>query len=105
MALTIPSPTRAIIVSSVAPPTRPGIFVRTVTRARALTSMPSLATAASVPVAGASITLGYTDVSTAVFISRPARSIAVEVSKSSGILALFAAISEKATFATLPPAR
>ena len=105
IALTIPSPTLAIIVSSVAPPTRPGILVRTVTRARALTSIPSLATAANVPEAGASITFGYTDVSTAVFISRPARSIAVEVSKSSGMFALFAAIIEKETFATLPPAR
>ena len=45
MALTMPSPTRAIMVSSVAPPTNPGIFVRTVTRARAFNSIPSLATA------------------------------------------------------------
>jgi hypothetical protein len=35
MALTMPSPTRAMIVSSVAPPTRRSSLVRTVTRARA----------------------------------------------------------------------
>ena len=83
MALTIPSPTRAMTVSSVAPPTRPGIFVRTVTRALAFTSMPSFATAASVPLTGASITFGYTEVATASFTSRPARSIAVAVSNGS----------------------
>ena len=36
MALTMPSPTRAMIVSSVAPPTSRSSLVRTVTRARAL---------------------------------------------------------------------
>ena len=46
------------MVSSVAPPTNPGIFVRTVTRARALSSIPSLATAARNPSMGALITLG-----------------------------------------------
>jgi hypothetical protein len=35
MAVTMPSPTRAITVSSVAPPTRLSMFVRTVTRALA----------------------------------------------------------------------
>ena len=58
MALTIPSPTRAMMVSSVAPPTSPGILVRTVTRALALSSIPSLATADRYPSLGASITLG-----------------------------------------------
>ena len=46
MAETIPSPTLAIIVSSVAPPTNPGIFVLTVTLALAFNSIPSFATAA-----------------------------------------------------------
>ena len=58
IALTIPSPTRAIMVSSVAPPTNPGIFVRTVTLARAFSSTPSYATADRYPSLGASITLG-----------------------------------------------
>ena len=58
MALTIPSPTLAIIVSSVAPPTKPGIFVRTVTLALAFSSMPSYATADKYPSTGALITLG-----------------------------------------------
>ena len=57
IALTIPSPTLAIIVSSVAPPTNPGILVLTVTLARAFTSIPSFATADKVPFTGASIIL------------------------------------------------
>ena len=60
IALTIPSPTLAIIVSSVAPPTRFGISVLTVTLALARTSIPSLATADNFPSIGASITFGYT---------------------------------------------
>ena len=44
--VTMPSPTRAMIVSSVAPPTSRGMFVRTVTRAFTWSWMPFLATAA-----------------------------------------------------------
>ena len=44
MALTMPSPTRAMIVSSVAPPTRRSRLVRTVTLALTLSWMPFLAT-------------------------------------------------------------
>ena len=58
IALTIPSPTLAIIVSSVAPPTKPGIFVRTVTLALAFSSIPSFATAHKYPSTGAFMTLG-----------------------------------------------
>src|SRR5687767_15418514 len=45
-ALPISSPTRAMIVSSPAPPTRRSRLVRTVTRDTAINWMPSLATAA-----------------------------------------------------------
>ncbi len=48
MALTMPSPTRAMIVSSVAPPMSWWRFARTVTRAFTLSWMPFLATASSV---------------------------------------------------------
>ena len=48
------------MVSSVAPPTKLGISVLTVTLARALTSIPSFATADNFPSTGASITFGYT---------------------------------------------
>ena len=82
----IPSPTRAMIVSSVAPPISCWRFVRTVTRARILSSTPFLATADSVDlplaVSGQSITLGLTLVWTASSTSRPAmidRTGAVEV--------------------------
>ena len=44
----MPSPTRAMIVSSVAPPMSCARFVRTVTRARTISSTPFLATALSV---------------------------------------------------------
>ena len=64
MVVTIPSPTRAMIVSSVAPPTSRSMFVRTVTRALALSWMPSLATASTVwrPLVGSgqSMTFGLT---------------------------------------------
>jgi uncharacterized protein YqfA (UPF0365 family) len=55
---TIPSPTLAITVSSVAPPTSCSIFVRTVTRAFALISIPSFATAETFASVGQSITFG-----------------------------------------------
>ena len=70
-----------------------------------MTSIPSFATAAKVPLTGASITFGYTDVSTAPLTSLPAKSIAVQVVKSNGILALSAAIKEFETLATFPPAK
>ena len=47
MALTMPWPTRAMMVSSVAPPTRRSRLARTVTRALTSRRMPSLATASS----------------------------------------------------------
>ena len=53
--------------------------VLTVTLALALTSIPSLATADSLPSTGASITLGYTLVWTADKTSLPAKSIAVAI--------------------------
>jgi hypothetical protein len=72
--LTEPSPTRAMMVSSPAPPTSRSMLARTVTRATAMTWMPSLATAA---IRGVSITFGLTLTCTASSTSRPARSIAV----------------------------
>ena len=104
MAETIPSPTRAIIVSSVAPPTRRSMFVRTVTRARDCNWMPSFATAEMVPVLGQSITLGFTLVCTASRTCLPARSMAVACWKVRGIDALSDAISAFTTLDTLPPA-
>ena len=47
MVVTMPSPTRAMIVSSPAPPTRRSMLARTVTRAVARSWIPSLATAAT----------------------------------------------------------
>ena len=63
MAVMMPSPTRAMIVSSVAPPINCSMFVRTVTRARTFSSTPFLAMALSVVRperlgSGQSITLG-----------------------------------------------
>ena len=66
-------------MSSVAPPTRLGISVLTVTLALALTSIPSFATADNLPSIGASITFGYTLVCTADKTSLPAKSIAVAI--------------------------
>jgi hypothetical protein len=66
MVVTMPSPTRAMMVSSLAPPTKRSRLVRTVTRARTFTWMPSLATPSMVvrPEAGfgQSMTLGSTEV-------------------------------------------
>ena len=81
---TIPSPTRARIVSSPAPPTNWRILARTVTRALAINWIPSLATAVT---GGVSITFGFTDICTASNTSRPARSIAVAIWKGSSIFA------------------
>ena len=67
---TIPSPTRARIVSSPAPPTRRLMFARTVTRAWAMSWMPSFAMAATL---GVLITLGFTETCTASNTSRPAK--------------------------------
>ena len=74
MVLTIPSPTRARIVSSPAPPTSRLMLARTVTRASARSWIPSLAIAATL---GVVITFGFTLTCTASNTSRPARSIAV----------------------------
>ena len=77
---TIPSPTRASTVSSPAPPTNCLILARTVTRALAISWIPSFATAAT---GGVLMTFGLTDICTASNTSRPARSIAVAILKSS----------------------
>ena len=109
MVETMPSPTRAMIVSSPAPPTRRAMFVRTVTRALARTWMPSFATAATslLPLAGSgqSMTFGVTLVRTASRTSRPARSMPVAVWKSRPRLALSAEMIALTTRGTLPPAR
>ena len=64
IALTIPSPTRAMIVSSVAPPTSRSSLVRTVTRALARSWMPLRQTASRncrpLVGSGQSITFGLT---------------------------------------------
>ena len=72
--LTMPSPTRARIVSSPAPPTSRLMLARTVTRATARSWMPSLAIAATF---GVVMTFGLTLTCTASNTSRPARSMAV----------------------------
>jgi hypothetical protein len=108
MADTIPCPTRAMIVSSVAPPTSCLMFVFTVTRALTLSWMPFFATASIVgrprAALGTSITFGFTLVCTASRMSRPARSIAVAVLHGRSMLALFAAIIALITRTTSPPA-
>ena len=101
MVVTMPSPTRAMMVSSVAPPTKRSRLVRTVTRALALMTMPSLATASMVVLpevgAGQSMTLGLTEVLTASSTVLPvplvARSMAQARSKSRWMPALRAAMS------------
>ena len=113
MVVTMPSPTRAMMVSSVAPPTKRSRFVRTVTRAFTFTAMPSLATASIVTLpeeaAGQSMTLGFTEVRTASSTVLPvpfvARSMAHARSKSKWMPAFFAAMSARATSSMLPPAR
>jgi hypothetical protein len=99
---TVPSPTRAMMVSSPAPPTSRSMFARTVTRAIAMTWMPSLATAA---MRGVSMTFGLTLTCTAWSTSRPARSIAVARFHGSSMLARSALMSAPTTRPTLPPAR
>ena len=105
----IPSPTRAMIVSSVAPPMSCEMLVRTVTRARIFSSTPFLATADSVDLplilSGQSMTFGLTLVWTASRTSRPARSMAQARSKSRSMSARCAAISARVTRGTSPPAR
>ncbi|QYU66216.1 DNA-directed RNA polymerase subunit beta' [Leptolyngbya sp. 15MV] len=109
MVETMPWPTRAMMVSSVAPPTSCLMLVRTVTRALALSWMPSLATASMVErgpwAAGQSMTLGLTEVWTASRMSRPARSMAVAMFQGSSILAPRAEIMAVTTLGTRPPAR
>ena len=105
MARTIPSPTRAMMVSSVAPPTKRSKLERTVTRARARTVIPSFATPSIVPfpesVPGQSITLGFTLVRTASNTVFPepdvAKSIAQHRLKSSLMPALSAAMRARIT--------
>ena len=113
IALTIPSPTRAMIVSSVAPPTNRSRCERTVTRALTFTPMPSCATPSIVvrPMfgLGASMTFGLILVRTASNTVLPvpfvARSMAQARLKSSVIPALSAAINARTTWLTSPPAR
>ena len=109
MALTIPWPTRAITVSSPAPPMSWRMLVRTVTRARTLSTMPSLDWPSMVcrpePAPGTSMTLGFTEVATASSTSRPARSMAAALDQSSGISGAAAAIMARTTLGTRPPAR
>ena len=99
---TIPSPTRAKIVSSPAPPTNCLIFARTVTRALAINWIPSFATAVT---GGVSITFGFTDICTASNTSRPAKSIAVAIWKGRSIFAFDAETSACTTFSACPPAK
>ena len=107
MVETMPSPTRAMIVSSVAPPISPAMLVRTVARALASSWMPSLATAAMRAPAscGQSMMRGLTQVCTASSTLRPARSMPAAALNGSWMLARSAAISARTTFRTLPPAR
>ena len=98
----MPSPTRAMMVSSPAPPTSRSMLVRTVTRETAMSWMPSLATAA---MRGVSITLGITDIFTAASTSRPARSMAAARLKGITMFALSAEIMALTTLTTFPPAR
>ena len=99
---TIPSPTRARIVSSPAPPTNCLMFARTVTRALAMSWIPSFATAVT---GGVSITRGLTDICTASNTSRPARSMAVAIWKVNAIFALLALTRACTTRSICPPAR
>ena len=109
----MPSPTRATMVSSVAPPTKLARLVRTVTRPRALMTMPSLATASMLrllpPAGGQSMTCGLTEVCTAstTFLLVPlvARSMAHAWSNTRSMLAFCALISDWITISTWPPAR
>ena len=109
----MPSPTRAMIVSSLAPPTKRSRWVRTVTRALTFTWMPSFATPSMVvrPLSGLgqSMTLGSTEVRTASTTDLPepfvARSMAQARSQSSTMPAFCAATSACTVGTTLPPAR
>lgn len=102
-----------MMVSSVAPPTKRSRFVRTVTRARTLTEIPSRATASILslpfPGVGQSMTLGLMLVRTASRTVLPvpftARSIAWARPMAKVIPALSAAIIARMTWLTSPPAR
>jgi hypothetical protein len=88
-------------------------FVRTVTRARTLTAIPSRATAVILVMPasgfGHSMTLGLIEVrtasSTVLVVPFTARSIAQARSKLSLIPALSAATRARTTFSTSPPER
>ena len=98
---TMPSPTRASTVSSPAPPTNWRMLALTVTRALAMSWMPSFATAVT---GGVSMTFGLTDICTASNTSRPARSIPVAIWNESSMLAFDADTNAWTTFSTCPPA-
>ncbi len=78
------------------------MLARTVTRASAISWMPSFAIAATL---GVWITFGLTLTCTASSTSRPARSIAAAFWNSISILALSALINACTTRCTWPPAR
>jgi hypothetical protein len=102
MVETTPSPTRAMTVSSPAPPTSLSMLALTVMRLTAVSWMPSLATAV---IFGVVMTLGLTLICTASKTFRPARSMAAARSKSRGMPARLALIKALITRLMLPPAR
>ena len=102
MVVTMPSPTRARMVSSPAPPTRRSMLARRVMRLTATSWMPSAAMAATL---GVWMTFGLTLILTASSTSRPARSMAAARAKSSVMPALSALMRALTTVETLPPAR
>ena len=78
------------------------MFARTVTRATAMSWIPSLA----MPVIrGVVITFGFTETWTASKTSRPAKSMAAAWLNESSMFALSALISALITRSTRPPAR
>ncbi len=78
------------------------MLARTVTRACAMSWMPSFAIADTL---GVLITLGITETCTASKTSRPAKSIAAACWNPNSMLALSALMSARTTRSTEPPAR
>jgi hypothetical protein len=78
------------------------MLARTVTRAMAMSWMPSRAMAAT---RGVAMTLGFTETCTASKTSRPARSMAAACWKERSMLALSAEMRARTTRSTRPPAR
>ena len=110
MALTMPSPTRAMIVSSVAPPINCFRFARTVTRALTFSWMPFLATPSSdSPAQAAGRAVDHLGIDAGLHGLQHVAAGQVdgrgqlEVQLDS--LALWAAMIERITSGTLPPAR